>query len=308
MLNSLNKSKTFFIAFVFSLATLTATTFIGCEKTDLCTSDNPPAGCFTCYTNDDCSGDKPVCDIPNNTCVECLESAQCMGDDKYCDTASSTCVQCIDSTHCTTPEAPVCDTTTFTCTGCAENADCDGITGKPFCKNETCVECTVENEDVCDGNSCNPNTFACTTTKLNDVGTCEPCVTDTECIANHKCVPLLYQDADYGTFCMKLLSAGCAEPYQVPITKRSVLTSENDPPEQFCGISEDLNTCDAMLAFNKTCTQDGECIIDGTPTPTTAAICRTVNGAPTRCSYLCGDSLQCTVSAPCPNGGGYCGE
>ncbi|QQR91058.1 MAG: hypothetical protein IPJ88_04820 [Myxococcales bacterium] len=230
---------------------------------DLCQSDNPPAGCFVCTSDDDCEGETPVCDIPNNTCVECKTNAECSGETPQCNTTSQTCVACLDSTHCTDAAAPVCDTTTNTCTGCTENTDCDGITGKPFCKNESCVQCTVENEDVCNGNSCNPNTFECTTTKLNDVATCEPCVTDTECITDHKCVPMLYQENNYGTFCMKLESANCGQPYKVILSKKSVLAAENDTTELFCGINEDLNTCDAMLAFNTECNASSICVVDG---------------------------------------------
>ncbi|QQR91067.1 MAG: hypothetical protein IPJ88_04870 [Myxococcales bacterium] len=305
MLHNLNKSKTLFIAFVFSLATLTATTFIGCEKTDLCTSDNPPAGCFTCYTNDDCSGDKPVCDIPNNTCVECLESTQCTGDNKYCDTTSSTCVACLDSTQCTTPEAPVCDTTTFTCTGCTENTDCEAFPNNTICHNDKCVECTTEQEDdICGIYICVPSTNTCSDTiEQGSAGICQSCVSDTQCQMDHNCIAMLFnEDPRDNGYCLKLVSAGCEKPWTADTITSASLSGA--PENDYCGIKQNLTTCEAVLELvnENGCPNgtDEECGAEGL----SDGLCRDFGLALNQCTYPCDGVVQCKDGTACTNG--YC--
>lgn len=72
------------------------------------------------------------------------------------------------------------------CSPCQTNDDCSHLTDTTVCDVDAgqCVQCTVAEEAVCGGTSCNPATNTCTNTELGSVGSCEPCVADSECIGN----------------------------------------------------------------------------------------------------------------------------
>jgi len=119
-----------------------------------------------------------------------------------------------------------------------------------------------------------------------------------------------YPDAWTG-FCLKTFSVGdpCAQPYFVPLLGRDSLSGP--PSANFCGINEEKVTCRAVLALlgNVECPEgnDSECPESG--------ICRDFVGglAEKRCTYLCGDALECkkppAAGSSCgPSGGDkYCG-
>ncbi|QQR88846.1 MAG: hypothetical protein IPJ88_11485 [Myxococcales bacterium] len=231
-------------------------------------------------------------------CPECVEDA---GPDVS---------GCVSNAVCLDAGASFCEVDAGICTGCMRDTDCTHISGKNMCSAGACVQCTPEDESACDGKSCDPENNSCTETTVASIDTCEPCVSDTECVADHKCVPLDYDGSFHGNYCMKVLSATCERPYLVVLNKKSVLAGEDEAAEQFCGINESLSSCEAVLAFISPCTTDGSCQVGGNETPISGALCRTVNGSPSKCTYKCSAPAQCQDTFGCTNSGNgvdYCG-
>ncbi|HXS17276.1 MAG TPA: hypothetical protein VN764_08805, partial [Polyangiaceae bacterium] len=155
----------------------------------------------------------------------------------------------------------------------------------------TCVQCTIELEtDKCGAKSCDPATHSCTDTTRNTVETCESCVADSECIANHHCVPMEYKGEERGGYCLKTTEGGCSEPYTVTLENRRTLSGETEG--RYCGISEDLTTCPAVLALAKKCPDgDSDCPEGG--------FCRKIGDlSDDRCTYECTHPSRCLTDVP----------
>jgi hypothetical protein len=254
---------------------------------------------------------------------ECNESGQCgacTGDDgcvgrvnaPKCDTTEGSsskghCVQCLTHSDCPDSTAPQCSS--HVCGACTGDAACTGRPDAHACDvsgsapySGTCVQCTVDNEADCGPDVCTPSTRTCATghTKASQ-GTCQPCVADSECVGNHRCIPMQFMGADRDNpYCLTLLSATCTKPYaSASINRESV---SGAPADDYCGITESKTTCEAVLSLiaDATCPggADTECAADG-------SICRSVNGAPSHCTYACTISAECPDPAPCRSG--YCG-
>lgn len=261
-----------------------------------------------------CEGELPYCNQDLKECVACLDNTHCTETGKpLCQTSTGKCGACLSEADCTDPDKAHCNAETLVCEyPCQEDADCEGLAGTEACgPDDVCVECTPTNETVCDGKICVPDTNSCSEDiEQGETPICSNCVSDTQCVADHKCIPLEYNDAFHGNYCMKLASATCANPYRAPeLQRKSVLAAEDDEPEAFCGINEALTTCEAVLGFDQECPggTDAECGAQG-------AICRKVNNATNHCTYHCEDALQCTPSAACAGSGDpiandrYCGN
>jgi hypothetical protein len=268
----------------------------GCEFTG---ADDPQDG--PCGKH--CEGELAYCHLEIKACVACTDDAHCTDEDTpFCDELTGRCGACATSTDCPHADRARCNAETLMCEfPCQEHSDCEGIDGKEACSPQgLCVQCTPDNETACDGKVCEPDTLRCSSTiEQATTENCHTCITDTQCIEDHKCIPLEYQDSHHGNYCMRLGSATCAEPYQVNISRKSVLAAENDEPEEYCGINESLVTCEGVVAFNADCANgtDEECGADG-------AICREVNNAPNRCTYYCSSTSQCEDTFICPGSGG----
>jgi len=122
--------------------------------------------------------------------------------------------------------------------------------------------------------------------------TCQACVSDSECLANHRCVPLKFMGNDAGSFCLQtvastLNSGGCPQPYRTTLERVSL---SGAAAEDYCGISEAFTTCQAVRhrLEDKTCTTDADCgrndVEDGA--------CELIAGG-MRCTYRCSANAQC---------------
>ncbi len=277
-------------------------------------TDSGPDGSNIC--NPACTESTPVC-TADFTCAECegTNDAYCESQSKVCKTDGTDCVDCNTSAECNDPNAAGCNTGANECEGCEGDTDCDGITGLPYCEAEVCEQCRpVTEAKDCNGTSCNPKTFTCTTTPLGSVETCEECVADSECgEEGNRCVPMdydgtRYPNADTG-FCLKSIELGgsCANPYRIVLTKTSLSGAAID---EYCGINEDLATCPAVRALiaDQPCNPgngDQDC-------PQPSGLCRELPGELDRCTYLCASVVECvTPGATCGSSGSggqdYCG-
>jgi hypothetical protein len=180
------------------------------------------------------------------------------------------------------------------------------------------VECTVADESACAGKSCNPATKGCTSTTTGSVGTCKPCVADSECLGGNKadpdvrCVPMEFNGTPRaGGFCLRRVAKTCAKPFQIPISGTSLSGATS---ESYCGIDQENVRCEAVLDL----VAGADCLTDGEDTSCGCArddegncidagaggLCRIVGVNASRCTYGCGTvaecpgSLKCTIDAP----------
>jgi hypothetical protein len=249
-----------------------------------------------------CGGAKPRCDKATDTCVECRKDGDCGSSKPLCN-ASHECVECLAHADCADPAAARCSSAQK-CVSCTASAQCAHLSGTTVCdaSDGDCVECTVADESSCAGKSCDPATLTCTTTSLASVGVCEACIADSECEADHRCIPMFYMGAAHGGgYCMKIGSTGCARPYLVTPVVRASLSGV--AAQAYCVIDESRTTCEAVRALDASA---------GCTTPTVAtdcaaqgARCETVNLGTNKCTYDCGSSLGCVDGADCSSG--YCG-
>lgn len=275
-----------------------------------CTADtvcDPATGsCVACLGDGDCTD--AVClvddaDSANNECVGCVDSDDCA--EGVCDPESDMCVGCLADADCTDPAMAKCDTGTNTCVECDSSTQCEG-TGENECVAGACVECTEETAEThCDAKSCNPATNQCTETDRGSVTRCGACVSDTECgLEEDRCVAMNFMGAARdGGYCLKRGSTGCLPPYTSPTEERASLSGE--APEQYCGIREDLTTCEAVrdLVDGSSCEMDSDCGAAGE----TDGRCETVNLTADRCTYDCGGTDECRSGTVCGASGMYCG-
>jgi len=112
-----------------------------------------------------------------------------------------------------------------------------------------------------------------------------------------------YATAAHGSYCLKLASAGCDQPYSVA----STATSLGGQAGPYCGIDEDHATCEAVqgLLGNVACPtgDDAECA--------EAGLCRQVGVLANRCTYECALASRCPATVTCgpgtTSGVSYCG-
>jgi hypothetical protein len=208
---------------------------------------------------------------------------------------------CTSNTECEEVDASRCDTTTGECVTCQGNNDCSHL-DNTVCDDGTCVECTADEEGPCEGNSCDPVANECTSTPTNNVGTCLPCLADSECTAGRKCIALEFpQGTPRGHYCMlERPSEGCTTapmPWTVGLGNRT--TRSGIASLSFCGINESLTTCEAVRAA----VEDGAgvgCAVDNDSACPTGGLCAETEEG-TRCTYLCGNSLQCPDESDDPD-------
>lgn len=239
-----------------------------------------------------CSGDKPICDTGKKACVECSQATDCPGDKPVC--AANSCQKC------------------------TSNADCGQVPDKGVCDvgSGACVQCLVEqgsteNESACGEFSCDPKKKSCTTTKRGELSVCVACVADSECQEHHRCVPMNFKETPReGGYCLKIGTSpgGCSRPYSPTIDARASLSGV--PAAQYCGVNEDLTTCEgvrdliASLDELKSCSGNDGCGVSGLED----AVCASVNTQPNRCSYSCNSNSECPSPLICAGPSGkYCG-
>jgi hypothetical protein len=152
------------------------------------------------------------------------------------------------------------------------------------------------------------------------VGTCKPCLSDSECVGgdqsdpDQRCVPMVFQSvARAGGFCLRRFSKTCSKPYKILITTTSLSGAVS---EAYCGIDQETTRCEAVLDLlgSRACTdgQDTSCgcarNTDGNCTEIgTGGLCRTVGVNPNRCTYQCGVDNHCPTGISCSGSGTtYC--
>jgi hypothetical protein len=229
-----------------------------------------------------------------------VKDGNCLGTTTpFCDNSRNTCVACLAATDCTSATAAAC--TNGSCTACTSNADCSHLGSKGICNVGTCVQCTVANETPCNGNSCNPATYGCTSTPVGMAGKCKACLADSECIGGvpgdggavtSRCVPMSYKGTPRGGYCLQRGTAGCSNPYQVPVNSGSM---SGATAEAYCGINQNATTCEAVLDLvaSKICTADLDCGLGQ------GGLCKTVGLSTNHCSIPCISGAEClTFPAP----------
>jgi hypothetical protein len=264
-----------------------------------------------------CSGGTPHCTevVPGEfECVQCTEDSHCDG---FCE--SNRCVECRLDTHsdCSDPAAAQCSA--GSCVPCTEASQCPSTL--PICDTSggdgVCIQCTTTAQ--CEtGHSCDLLTNLCVAVTPFSLSTCEACTNDDQCAAGgasvSRCIALQYEGAPRGHYCLPEIPAGgCTErPYTVGALNRESINGHI--PRNYCGITENLTTCEAVLGLfaERRCPGgDSDC--------PSGAFCRNLAGgaAPTRCTYPCATASQCldevtrTNESTCGNGGGvgptFCG-
>ncbi len=288
--------------------------------TPICKGDT--GDCVECTKSSQCDGSTSVCDTSSNSCVQCtaLDSTACDGDTPVCDTSADQCVGCLATADCSSASFAKCDTGENTCIHCTGNDDCAHLTGTAICDSGTCVQCTAADESACGANSCNPATKTCTQTARGSVGTCEPCLADSECVGGDqadpdmRCVPMNFQGmAREGGFCLRRTVKTCTQPYKVPITAQSLSRAES---ESYCGIDQAVTRCEAVLDLihSRACSDgldtscgcprdtDGNCTAPGS-----GGVCKTVGVDANQCTYPCDLDNRCPSSLTCGGTGTtYC--
>jgi hypothetical protein len=315
---------------------------VSCVSEDDCDAQSAVCGedgqCTGCADSAECTRFEttPVCNTEAGTCVECVGNAECSESTApRCD--GNTCGGCQTADDCTGhPGLPQCDTETGACVACNVDADCGSTTASACLDNVCvpctgdeqcghlpgttvcdvgageCVQCTVANETPCGDNSCDPATRACTETERGSRDYCESCVADSECIGGDeadptaRCVPMEYAgEPRAGGYCLQRLGEGCARPYA---TLLSVSSLSGALPEEYCGILQDLTTCEAVLDLDgaSTCPggednecgcerdADGQCVSDPL-----GGVCGVVGGILNVCTYRCGSTIDCPNGRTC---------
>ena len=282
--------------------------------------------CSVCTQQAECArfATTPVC-APNGACVACDSDHKslCAAAEPACDPASYRCVQCVSDPDCPSDKSARCQAD-HTCGVCTADAQCARFNKVCDTRVGACVACRPETEEAdcrsdaacdaktadCPGTACDPKTFTCSTKLRHTLGSCEACVSDSECVTSSRCVALTFGQAgdagaakNLGGFCLKRASLGCSVPYANPLTLASL---SGAAPEMYCGINQAIATCAAVKALD-----NGKLCASGSADScnATGARCETVNNIANVCTYSCSAGLECPAIAPCggPAATRYCG-
>lgn len=284
--------------------------------TSVCATGGELGGqCVACDADADCTDPAAArCDSTTKSCAACETGAQC---ERFSDTPvcliegdrTGACVACAADTDCTDPSAARCDLESNTCAPCNDGAQCAG-TGENVCDDGACVECTEDTAAAhCGANACDPVALTCTTTARDSLGSCQPCLSDDECFGDAACVPMRFEGAEVGHYCLtRRPEAGCLTndpPYRVGLTDR--VSRSRAPSATYCGINEDLTTCEAVSVATEStpCVDSEECPEGG--------LCALVSSGDEQCTYPCSQGAECPITGGlslCTNlpGDDYCGR
>jgi len=222
--------------------------------------------------------------------------------------------ECEDDLDCPFEEMSRCDLTSQTCEPCLQDVDCAGIDGLPRCDaaEGLCVQCAPATEAMdCGAQSCDPATRECSDIVRGSRAECEACVSDSDCMEEFACVPMEFGNVPLrGGYCLQETGTGqCTRPFAFPLPEpRESLSGA--APALYCGVNEDLTSCDAVRALvnNEPCDDDFDC-------PAAGGICRELGEAGLGCTYACDHGTECTgtgIPSTCGNANGtaeedYCG-
>src|SRR5690606_7015441 len=105
----------------------------------------------------------------------------------------------------------------------------------------------------------------------------------------------------HGYYCLAEAMPTCDDrPYTVPINEASI---SGAPATNYCGINQDLATCEAVRALQddwRCSGTDGMCSPDGMQPEVAVpgALCRQVGLTSNRCTYACNAAPQCPFGPP----------
>lgn len=224
----------------------------------------------------------------------------CGGQAPHC--MGTECVGCLDHAHCTNPDNAKCDPDTNTCVACDDSTQCAGIAGAEVCDGGACVECALSDESACDtgaGETCDLLAKECVAVGPESVTNCGACTNDLQCATGHKCIPMEFPTGTaHGSYCLREYPPACDKPFAVPLNGRASISGA--APANYCGVNEDLATCEVVLALENDwrCSgTDGMCSPDGIAPEVAVpgALCRDLGGGAlaNRCTYECGNASQC---------------
>ncbi len=203
--------------------------------------------------------------------------------------------ECTDHGDCTEAGSAQCDG--GTCVPCSDNLHCEGVPDAGVCDSGTCVECLLGQEDACTGSeTCDLLAQSCVEVAPGSVLNCNGCTNDEQCESGHRCIPMDFQQSPHGHFCLEEdTGSNCARPYGVTITEASL---NGAAVADYCGIEEDLATCEAVLALltGWVCSgTDGMCSPNGVQPeePVPGALCEQVGSLPNQCTYACAGTPEC---------------
>ncbi|RLB61535.1 MAG: hypothetical protein DRI90_11130 [Deltaproteobacteria bacterium] len=234
----------------------------------------------------------------------------CGGSTPYCDAVNGTCEACLEHEHCTEATAAQCDA--GSCVPCTDNPHCAGVADAGICDSGTCVECTIDDNTCIGTDTCDLTTGACVDVPADSVGNCEACTNDDQCEANYRCISMDFPvNTPHGHYCLQE-AVNCVRPFDTYLNRQSINGADLT---DYCGIPEDIATCEAVNALiaGWVCTQDGHCseTEGGTEFPVPGALCRQTGGGPLDCSYECGIANHCPNGVSCGQGTGgapsWCG-
>ncbi len=238
----------------------------------------------------------------------------CKSPTPLCDTKTNTCVACLGHSDCTEADAARCDA--GSCVACQDSAECAGVAEGAVCHSSSCVECALSDESACtSGKTCDLLAFKCVDVAPGSILNCNGCTNDKQCDTGHRCIPMDFEMKPHGHYCLAEPSPTCNQPFLVAINEQSI---NGEAATDYCGIKQDLTTCEAVLALvnNWACTNaDGMCGPMNKPEQAVpGAICRKVGLGGNRCTYACGIAAQCLSDEPadtCGTGSkqppGWCG-
>lgn len=258
------------------------------------------SACLPNDSPDSCGSSCDPCESVENATPSCVDGAcgfACDDGFQPCDGCGFTrdCIECSSNLDCDDYGKSRCDD--GLCVGCQVTDDC-GHLDRGLCVDGTCVECDVGQEAVCNGKSCDPQTRRCTQTDQQSRGWCRPCAADSECVPNHRCVPMNFGGSVRPSgYCLQEANMGCNAPNPIQV-QRDSLSGVNG--EFYCTIREDLTTCEAVLALEDPCDvgsdcgadniNDGLCVFD-------------------QCTYRCVGPDECSSGTSCignPPDNSYC--
>lgn len=285
-----------------------------------CAQSGPLAGqCVSCSSATECGDPSaPVCDPTTGTCIDCRTDDDCGRFEGHHVCAldgarSGRCVECVSDDDCSTPEAARCDSTRNTCTQCDSRTTCLAQ-GLNECDRGRCVECTETTAAThCGIYSCDPIEGRCTSTRRQSLGLCASCLSDAECQGDRTaCVPTEFRGEPFGFFCLSRPPAGgCGfheAPLRVPLGDR--VSRSSAPLSDYCGINEDLTTCDAVRLSRDLlpCDDSEDCPAGGL-----CAYIGPEGGGAFQCTYECSLRIECQdtgLLSGCegPPGTPYCGR
>ncbi len=145
--------------------------------------------CVECLVNENCGGDRPICDTATNECTaSCTSDAECRGDKPVCNTSRNLCVECLDSSRCTDSTATQCNLSSNECVECLDDAPCAATNRICDLAQNTCVECQADAQCAA-----RPDAATLPYCEVEDK-TCVGCLNDTQCTDSDtsRCNPVLH--------------------------------------------------------------------------------------------------------------------